>query len=47
MSMIFRKDSFKLLDICHLNLAEAQAFTAQCWVHRFSTLFTPLRKMEN
>lgn len=45
--MIFRKESFKLLDICHLNLAEALAFKAQGWVQQFSTLFMPLRKMEN
>lgn len=45
--MIFRKKSFKLLDICHLNLAEAQAFKAQCRVQQFSTLVMPLRKMEN
>lgn len=29
MSVIFKKESFKLLDICHLNLAEAQTLTAQ------------------
>lgn len=47
MSMIFRKESFQLLDICHLNLAEAQAFKAQCQVQQFNTLFMPLRKREN
>lgn len=27
--MIFREESFKLLDTCHVNLAEAQAFKAR------------------